>query len=969
MTIKESFLMQHFSNIKNEIQYGSFNEKNIYRQDRVYFQQIEPYINHKKQEINPPELPGWSLFPVSDSDVYDAINLFISLCDNAPKEYSEIKKSVNNLIALASLSDNMGGISSVDKFKTQLLHTEHITKFIMNCFEWDNAYDNDMGFAERIITLREKIGAKNWKLATFCNYLFAMIYFRNGAAHIIKERTPIIVDFYERRIDSMQMLIYYLYDYITMVYIIRFVLERPLTSSAEESIQDDKDSNLLNIIVSCTDKKGNDLTRGEDIHLYLQGTYKPICPETCNEKESCFKVERFKKYHFRVTTNGNESAPSKPFVVDQGFIDGIKIRVEVPPHVVKPNFKIKIQDLIVDPSDLSDSLGHLFSVFDKYANSEDLCDCVAVARPLIMMAMTGNKELYGHAVDEALKSLKESVENEKEIKMDLKNLLMKSSKDLNNMIQSEFSSNKDVKELLKFIDESYDNAVCYESMLIPSEQSISEQHLKNVKSFLKGEYLAVGTNVSRDDANIERKLSKLAAILEISKRYPGLIEAELGDRHWLFNNVFDLCVGSLLYYRDTIEIRIDFMDLYHYIESINEDNDKYRYALAMASALRDVGCRATSDEGIVKFVSLGSDLLQYILVGLQSLYPDDKKLEEIINSCQQDIIKISRSPKSLNCNLYLRSYDEDGLTSLEKMVTDLKAILDKCFDAVGDFEDRFNKLIESKQPKTWIERHFKSKTLLKVPTINYSGYVSFRMNLWKKILANHNSLEVANILGSSDPFRLNVSLMDNLGVMGIAHACYNEYEKLWESWIKETEVFISEFERLVYDINKIPFKLVRSMSDKYSTDVDINNMTASVILDFELKSIAEMFPEKPFDYIQDVIDSSDLDVIEKAYILECCVSNPVKLPKDAGPDYVEYVTHMFYSTLFAMTCRLDFVGLRHTRFDRPKIMEKFLRFDGKYGSMLIEEGAEKLLTRVFGENYTKLAEKIKSGRMSCREDF
>lgn len=963
MTIKESFLMQHFSNIKNEIQYGSFNEKNSYRQDRVYFQQIEPYINHKGEEIYPPKLPGWNLYPVSDSDVYDAINLFISLCDNAPKEYSEIKKSVNNLIALASLSDNMGGISSVDKFKTQLLHTEHITKFIMNCFEWDDTYDNDMDFAKRVTFLRRKICDRNWNLGSFCNYLFAMIYFRNGAAHIIKERTPIIVDFYERRIDSMQMLIYYLYDYITMVYIIRFVLERPLTSRAEESIHDDESSNLLNIIVSCTDKKGNDLSRGEDIHLYLQGTYKPICPETCNEKESCFKVERFKKYHFRVTTNGNESAPSKPFVVDQGFIDGIKIRVEVPPHVVKPNFKIKIQDLIVDPSDLSDSLGHLFSVFDKYANSEDLCDCVAVARPLIMMAMTGNKELYGHAVDEALMSLKESVENEKEIKVDLKGLLMKSSKDLNNMIQSEFSSNKDVKELLKFIDESYDNAVCYDSMLIPSEQSVSEQHLKNVKSFLKGEYLAVGTNVSRDDANIERKLSKLAAILEISKRYPGLIEAELGDRHWLFNNVFDLCVDSLLYYRDTIEIRIDFMDLYHYIESINEDNDKYRYALAMASALRDVGCRATSDEGIVKFVSLGSDLLQYILVGLQSLYPDDKKLEEIINSCQQDIIKISRSPKSLNCNLYLRSYDEDGLTSLEKIVTDLKAILDKCFDAVDDFEDRFNKLLESKQPKTWIERHLIPH---KIPTIYQDERVSFRMNLWKKILTNHNSIEVANILGCSVPFKLNISLIGSLGIYG--GGFYGEYATLLQDWHKEIERLTS-LEKMVADIEKIPYKLDRTMSDKYCTDLEINKMTASVILDFELKTIAEMFPEKPFDYIQDVIDSSDLDVIEKSYILECCVSNPIKLPENAGSEYVEYVTHMFYSTLFAMTGRLDFVGLRHTRFDRPKIMEKFLRFDGRYGAMLIEEGAEKLLTRVFGEEYTKLAEKIKSGRMSCREDF
>lgn len=871
MTIKESFLMQHFNNIKNEIQYGSFNEKNSYIQDRVYFQQIEPYINHEGQEIPPPELPGWNLYPVSDSDIYDAINLFISLCDNAPKEYSEIKKSVNNLIALASLSDNMGGISSVDKFKTQLLHTEHISKFIMSCFEWDNTYYNDMDFAKRVTFLRRKIRDRNWNLGAFCNYLFAMIYFRNGAAHIIKERTPIIVDFYERRIDSMQMLIYYLYDYITMVYIIRFVLKRPLTSSAEESIQDDKDSNLLNIIVSCTDKKGNELNRGEDIRLYLQGTYKPICPETCNEKESCFKVERFKKYHFRVTTNGNESAPSKPFVVDQGFIDGIKINVEVPPHVVKPNFKIKIQDLIVDPSDLSDSLGHLFSVFDKYANSEDLCDCVAVARPLIMMAMTGNKELYGHAVDEALKSLKESVENEKEIKVEFKDLLLKSSKNLNKLIQSEFSSKKDVKELLKFIDESYDNAMCYDSTVIPSEQSISEQHLKNVKSFLKGEYLAVGTNVSRDDVNIERKLSKLAAILEISKRYPYLIEAELGDKYWLFHNVTDLCVDSLLYYREeTNDVRKDFRELCDHIEStyelsgtmskvISKDYEKRRYAHAMAKALRDVGCYETSDEGIVKFVSLGSDLLQYILVGLQSLYPDDKKLEEIINSCQQDIIKILRNPKSLNCNLYLRSYNEDNLATLEKMVADLKVVLDKCFDAIDNFKDRFNKLVESKQPKTWIEKHLKSRQIYKTPTIYDNGDESFRMNLLKRILANRNSVEIANLLGCSGPFRFAITWMNNLGIQ--TNDFYDDYVTLWEEWRKEIIPLESKLDKLVTNIDKIPFELKRTMSDKYCTDVDFNKMVASVILDFELKSIAEMFPEKPFDYIQDVIDSSDLDVI------------------------------------------------------------------------------------------------------------
>lgn len=962
--------MQHFNNIKNEIQYGSFNEKNSYRQDRVYFQQIESYINHKGEEINPPKLPGWNLYPVSDSDVYDAINLFISLCDNAPKEYSEIKKSVNNLIALASLSDDMGGISSVDKFKTQLLHTEHITKFIMNCFEWDDTYDNDMDFAKRVTFLRRKICDRNWNLGAFCNYLFAMIYFRNGAAHIIKERTPIIVDFYERRIDSMQMLIYCLYDYITMVYIIRFVLERPLAPRAKESIQGDKDSNLLNIIVSCTDKKGNELNRGEDIHLYLQGTYKPICPETCNEKESCFKVKRFKKYHFRVTTNGNESAPSKPFVVDQGFIDGIKIRVEVPPHIVKPNFKISIQDLIVDPSDLSDSLGHLFSVFDKYANSEDLCECVAVARPLIMMAMTGNKELYGHAVDEALKSLKESIENEKEIKVELKDVLLQSSKNLNKLIQSEFSSNKDVKELLKFIDESYDNALCYDSSVIPSEQSISEQHLKNVKSFLKGEYLAVGTNVSRDEVNIERKLSKLAAILEISKRYPYLIEAELGDKHWLFNNVSDLCVDSLLYFNDTEEIRIDFMDLYHYVESIygdngsfRKDNDSGRYALAMASVLRDIGCKATSDEGIVKFVSLGSDLLQYILVGLQSLYSDDKKMEEMITLCHQDIIKISRNPKCQRCNLYLRSYDGDNLASLEKMVSDLKVVLDKCFDAVDDFKDRFDKLIESKRPKTWIEKHL---GFYRMPTVYQDECVSFRMNLWKRILANHNPIEVVNILGCSVPFKLNISLIGNLGIYG--GGFYGDYATLLQDWQKEIEPLTS-IEKMITEIEKIPYKLDRPMSDKFCTDAEINNMVASVILDFELKSIAEMFPVKPFDFIQDVIDSSDLDVIEKTYLLEFCVSNPIKLPEDTDPEYTEYVTYKFYSNLFVMTNRLNFIGWRHTIFDRPNLMKKFLRFDGEYGAILIEESAEKLLTRVYGEKYAKLAEKIKSGRMSCRMDY
>lgn len=100
--------------------------------------------------------------------------------------------------------------------------------------------------------------------------------------------------------------------------------------------------------------------------------------------------------------------------------------------------------------------------------------------------------------------------------------------------------------------------------------------------------------------------------------------------------------------------------------------------------------------------------------------------------------------------------------------------------------------------------------------------------------------------------------------------------------------------------------------------------------------------------------------------MESCVPSPIKLPKNAGPEYAEYVTYMFYSTLFVMTSRLRVIGWRHTMFDRPKIMEKFLRFDGKYGALLLEEGAEKLLTRVFGEDYTELAEKIKFGRISSR---
>jgi len=975
--LEESFIAQHFANIKKEIESGSKSDES---NSRAYFNEIKSYINDKGNQIDPPKLPSWKLSNVSNQDVYDAINLFLHLCQNATilgDGYSTIWEYVNNLMALASLSKNLGGINSTDKFRTQLVLTDHITKFIIDCFEWGDISIENGDYGSRIKFLRDQIQSLSENipeckgLRYFCNYLTAMKYFRNAAAHPIEGSSPIIKKFFERRADSLQMLIYYLYDYITMVYIIHYVLGKPLKSILRNTVQNYQNGNILEIIISCVDAKENDLNLGENVRLYMEdmdGSSISIKPKRSNEKDACFEVYRFEKYYIKILIDGIESLPTESFSIDHDYIDGSTIRVVVPPMGISPQRDIKIQDLIIDPGDLSDSISYLFSVFNRYVNSNELCDYVSIARPLIMMAMTGNNGFYKGALDQAISSLKKNIENEisdKIIKKNLKNILVESAEELKVRLESDFSSNEDVKNLLRFIDESYDNASSYDSSIMPTHASLSAQHLENVKNFLRGEFLLVGTRVSNEDANIERRLSKLSVILRLSKKYPELIKLEFGDEHWLIRTLLDLCFDSWYYYFDeTLSLRVHIAQLNKYIEEKRKnDRDLNSTLVRFASALSYIGCRATSDEGIVNFISLGSGIVQYILGGLKSNNPNDIQLNELIKSCQKDANAILRNSKCQRNELYLRRYDAEGLASLKEIVSHLKDILDQCNKAIKDFKNKFEQISQSKQPVSKIDRWLKPRQFFEAPMIAIDEWGHTRMDIWKHIFDMYDVVEIANILGSSIPFRANVSNLCYLGISGTG--LYDDWGDLWYEWQNSVGILTADFERSVDSLVKVPFKLERKLCNQYCSSKEISLMVASVILEFEMELIGEIFPNEPFDYIKDIIEAKDVDEIEKAFLLESCIDIPTRV---LNADIEYFITDMYLVRLFLITKRLDLIGENYTQFDRPVIMKKFLRYDGKYGALLIDSNVKNMLFETFGETYTELSDKIRKGHMSCLED-
>ncbi len=993
MTTLESFIVQHFNEIKAEIKNGTRH------QNRKYFEWIENYTdsindNTKNKTYNKteeskdkttkdiiPKKPYWYLKNVSDKDVMESIHLFVHICRNSKnigKEYDKVPIIVDSLIAMAALCENSSArINSGSSFNMQLLYTEHITQLIMKCFfdgeifyhhkspEIPQSDWNDK-FHSRISFLKHKIYEKDKKsnISFFCDLLYIMKHIRNGCAHPLRR-------FYCERIESLNMMKYYLYDYIVLIYIIRHVLDRRIKPSILNIIGGVDNPDTLMIDILCFDKNGNDVSRGKDVQLFQktnENGFKQINRESCKDSSARFRAERFKNYYIKILSGNKESKPSNSFFIDHGYVNGSQIRVVVPPEGTKPLHEVKIYDIIINPNDVFENFEDLLGAINQYADTEDLVDCVAIARPLIMLAITGNKELYKNTIKQTYDSIKEKLTKKeidsKNFKVTLKNLV----DDFKCKLDSDISNQSDVRELLELIDKAYDQAIDYDESVVNSGLSISEQHLTNVKRFVEGQILNIGTNISRKDTEIEKELAKLATILQVNKKYPELIEAEFGDRYWLFSTLFDLCSDSMFYYfSETNSLRIHIADLSSYISEKypNRKDENSEMINICVNALTDIGCRATSDEGMAIFISLGSSIVETILRRITSIAPEDSKLLELVCQCQRDILKFLKSPKCQRNELYLLRFNNEQLTSIEKIYNQLKKIYSEISTKIEDFKLRFNEISQTKQPKGKFAKWLTPDYTSYYPTLKHDNYGVFRLSIWGQLF-NYDVEDFVNILASSNPFRLNLSSISFLGIS--PEGLYDEWNELWNKWYDNMRPLISEFEAKIFSLTKAPHHKERELEIKYSTENEFKNMVATLILDYEIDVLKQTSQYDNFSYIKEIIEAKDIEITDKALVLEVCVHLPIEPKYYTTYPYTECFIALHVNRLFVMAKRLDYIGKKYTIFDRPKIMNKFLRYDGEFGALLITPESETHLTKVFGDDYTKLADKIRSGKMSCLFD-
>lgn len=861
MTLIESFIAQNFGAIYKEVCYG------------VKSQQREYFLYLKDGEGKTVTLPTWNLSSQVDKGalldcITETLHFLLHAGSIDPK-FQEIEDWTQAMLKIACANRGHGIVSGAS-FRVIINSSEQFTQFLFSHLNWDYPISNS--FYEREQFLFEKLGGyAGQKKTKYCKFLLkAMRLQRNHGSHLAEK-------FYTDRPSTLQRIVYHLYDYITVIFIIRHELRITFRDSIWEKVGKPANLNDLSIHVNCINGHGQvsairiykSIPNGKDILLN----------QTSQPAE--FKVWRFTEYRIELLlTNGKLSQKSNRFMIDEGYINGSEVKVELPPKSVECP-KVSIAELLLfTEDDLPDDLRYILEKLDAYQG--DGQDCVAVARTLLMASATGNgrdHQAFLTAVSQLKKELTDGIKEQTPALM--AEYMLQQAKAIAEVLAAPYRETSAL-ELLRKIDELYDKAF---SMLKPvskdGERTIIQQMNDNVEQLLQGNLFSVGTTATAQQVQIERDLAHLQLLLALSREHPEIVEAEFGP-HKLMLDIVELYCNSVNHYILKVrDLKIASINIDNYIRQADTDRNATRYTDMLGSAL------SISAEHSLHFAVFGSDLLSKWIDKCQLPQPDGH-LDSLKAQWHKALNELREDPANQPNELYVlypneetRRQASEELQKIKQIVEDLQKMKEKLRKDLE--EDAQRAIADQKGFSGWLWKKLNSiepSDMFELKTDEFS------QDQFDTLCYLVNSISETRLLRLlwADEGNVLCGLVADCELMGIgldSKILLDSGSSLWFSWRKDVEDKMQNLKELVSNLKKLSGgKRERLLGASYVGGLDYLSQKIDIILKYLEDELGRNYAGQLPDYIKDIKDASELPNYIKISMLHWILSRTLNRTMD-----------------------------------------------------------------------------------------
>ena len=873
LSLTDCFIRLHFNQIYNEICKGVVCQK----ASRSELNGIE---DHKLK---------WDT-QADKREVLECIRAFFHVCMNADRvdsEYEEIPKWITAMAKIACAHRSHGVVSSY-KYRTLLSASEQITKFIFASFDWGindideyqsnclskngqrqevsflNSFDRRIWYYTHYKSAVKREFREGTKLWNTAQLLYVMKELRNGIAHSAK-------NFYIDRQNCLQRLVYMLYDYITIFFMLSRYCKEKDENGITRAIQLSDDikkkvglkfySSDINITIECVERKTNNkiLGREGDIRLYKvdeKGT--EILVKPYMENPSTFLVTFFDRYLIRMMTNRTESEPSEIVTIDQDFVNGTIVQVNIPPKGTPKPQKISIHEIILySEKDLPDDVRNLLTDMEFYTGQND--DYVKLARALVLASATNN-EREKSAFESTVAKLKDSLS--KEIKgttpQDLASFIQRQVTEIQSTMAAPYMNKADFEKLFDAIDSIYDDFEYLLGSSYNKDMPLVEQLYQNAKGFLDNNPLKIGTTATDEQLKVQKDLQNLEFILSMNEKYPDIIEAEFGN-NWLLKQIEPLYNERVDRFKDEVILLCRYArDLYNLIKEEQQD-DTEPLLMKYAERLYDVTLGSV-EELLWAIYSCDHTLLFWID---QFGTSTKEKVRDLSQKCRDEVNRLSKNYvlRSQLPQMPLDVSDEQFLTEklhfLRENVKELKKSIDTYH---RNFEDISKAVLEKRKNRWGWWRYMLNWDNVPEETKDFRSKMMFES--FSDIVSNCSPIQLMQLIcyAHIHPFFLSGNcfvLMHGCQELGISIAgLYDEWIPAYREWVKRNECILEECDKTIQDI-KQRF-IGRERKNPNISDSAVNDQKALQIVSHQIQQIKTNYGKAIPDYIQDIIKAKEI---------------------------------------------------------------------------------------------------------------
>ena len=845
-SLVENFICQHFDKIYQQICFGTRGQ--------------HPWRRHEGAN-GVLYFDRWTL-NANKSSVLESIHQFFHLCLNAGKTGSEhkmIEEWTRYLLINACLpAENR--IADSFRYSKLIEVSDQITKFIFGCFDWQicDFIPGDVHgnrhidkFDARVEYYKKCVDSSEYKYTK--QLLYNMKTPRNKEAHTAT------ADFYEKRPECLQRLVYNLYDYLTIFYMISHVCSdvngKPISLLKSKLEATGMPASFLTtrIVVECVDEThGKTISNREaDIRLYHieNGGQETLVSPLSVDHPSCFEVRYFESYILRITDDGKESQPSEKFTIEYDFVDNTIVKVSIPPKGSPKPQKVSIRELIFSDTELPVDVKWILGTIEKFAGNSEYA---AVARLLALASVTKNdtnKKAYEEAVNQLETSLKERLKGDEP--KDFDDFIKKEMESFREHMAAPYKGKEDFYKLCESINALYQ---CFD--FLKSGYDITKPLSEQIRENVESQDLAIGTTASDRLINIHKELHLLEKILSMQETYPEIIEAEFG-KYWLQNRIEQLYVDQTNYYMyAVIPLWQSFHALHDYLKThadpqSEDDKAALEYADIINRLLNDI------PENVMRAIKLSSDTF---LFWLDKLAPKDDEMTGLVMAFRDQIAELKNNQ---SFEMPMIPVSEAEMGQLKEQVKTLRAKVSELRKGISkyhhDFDDATKVALERQK-----KEHNKLVRLVfewdKVPEHCRETLSEARFECLLQIVTNCDPETFMQFVCGSFNTRYEFGCLFNCEFLGISHnGLYDEWIPVYTEWHKQNKAILMECDNIVSDIYSeyASRKKTRAHGNEFLTDAEVNDLHASMIVKHQIQQIETNYGKDIPDYINDIISVSE----------------------------------------------------------------------------------------------------------------